>query len=134
MNSIISSDPMSCTGYGTLAPAFQIDDSATNSAFAHLPASNSRPKPVLVAMALVSRDRRTRRPSRYPASRWNIRWSALRKVFTASRQPGPPGSDRSSRPTSASLPVLITPSRVSLADSDVTSQSGTGFGPWVATS
>ena len=41
-----------------------------------------------------------------------------RNVLTASRQPGPPGRERSSRPTSASLPVLITPSRVSRADSD----------------
>ena len=36
MNSIISSEPINCTGYGTRAPAFQRADNAPNSAVAHL--------------------------------------------------------------------------------------------------
>jgi hypothetical protein len=40
-----------------------------------------------------------------------------------------PGTARSSRCTSASLPVLSTPSSVSTAASSVTSQSGCGVGP-----
>ena len=63
MNSIISSEPISCTGYGTRAPADQSPLSARNSAAAHWPDSSSRPNAVRVAIARVSRERRTRRPS-----------------------------------------------------------------------
>ena len=63
MNSIISSEPISWTGYGTRAPAVQSAERARNSAVAHWPESSSRPNAVRVAMARVSRDRRIRRPS-----------------------------------------------------------------------
>ena len=81
-------------------------------------------------MALLSRDSRTRRPSRYSLSRWNSRCSADRYRFAASRQYlSVPGTPRWTRKTSASLPVFRIPSSVSVADSSVTSQSGCGRGP-----
>ena len=61
----------------TFCPQFPAEIAA-NSATAHCSAIRLRPNAVRFAMARVSRDFFIRRPSRYPASRWNIRWSLLR--------------------------------------------------------
>ena len=111
-------------------PASHSRDRAPNSADAHWPAIISRPKPVRLAIARLTRDSRTRRPSRYPASRWNIRCSLDRYRLAAMRHSrSVPGTQRRTRWTSASLPVLTMPSSLSTAASSVTTQSGCGVGP-----
>ena len=58
-----------------------------------------------------------------------LAWSLLRYRFAASRQPVDPGTARSIRNRSASLPVFTMPSSVSSAAEEVSSQSGHGRGP-----
>ena len=92
-------------------------------------------------MARWSRLRLTVRPSWYSAERWKSRRSLPRYRLAARMTlvPGPgsaSGTARSTRCTSASLPVLRMPSSVSTAAADVTSHGGRGSGPrsvgWVA--
>ena len=117
--------PRTWTGYGTGTPARCSWQSAANSALAHCPAIISRPAALPAAIARLARDSRTRRPSRYALSRWNIRCSAI-AVPLGRQQAGPvrPGTPRRTRKTSASLPVFRMPSSVSTAARSVTSQRG----------
>src|SRR5215472_15360567 len=85
MNSMRSSVPSTWAGYGTGSPALLSWLSAANSASAHWVAIIARPAAVRLAMALLSRDARTLRPSRYWLSRWNMRCSAFRYRLAASR-------------------------------------------------
>src|SRR5665647_1958708 len=148
MNSIRTSVPLICTGRGTGRPALHSSPRALNSAKAHWLEIICLPNSVRRAMARISRLRRTRRPSRYPASRWNIRWSESRNrlaamyellpalsawssasALSALSAAWPTGTQRRTTWTSASLPDLMMPRSSSTAPRSVITQAGRGFGP-----
>ena len=121
--------PSICTGYGTGTPA----DQSRHSASTRRPPTGRRPRSGRARSSWPSRGCRGCSGSAVPRCTTCCGGSAgaprRGTAWPPAARRGRSGTARSSRKTSASLPVLRTPSSVSIAACSVTTQSGRGSGP-----